>query len=302
MRRIAWLLLPFAVACNNFEPASLVNLDTLRVLALKSEPAEVGNGEQATISSLVIDEQLGMMDAGSVTYDWALCTKRPSVGVEIDPDCYDDDMASFLTPLPSLPNGQTQFTMPADLGIMSFNLPDASGGFYVPVRLRVSSGGHQVTGFINVRWKSGLQTPNNNPTLTGIDYVVTGADGQLPDMGQMVDLEPLPDGMLLDVPDGGKIRMRALDAPGSAETYTTFEGNPTSGMTKQVTEQIRFLWYTSAGSLSPDVTGEMQPDTRLDTTKYVDSLATDFGVIDVWLVAVEERGGTDFLHRQLRLR
>jgi hypothetical protein len=299
----AALVLVIAVAllgCSNFDPASLVDPATLRVLALQANPAEVASNQQATIRSLVVDLNPGM-DAGTITYDWALCTERPTVGVEIAPDCYDADMADYLTPLPALADGTTQFTMP-NLTLADFNLPDASGGFYVPVRLRVSSGNQMVTAFINVRWAAGFEPPNHNPTLTGIDYVVTGSNGELPDMGQMVDTQPIVDGTPLDVPLGGKVRLRALDAPGSAETYVTFVGSPTSGMTQTVTEQIRFLWYTTAGKLSPDVTGEKAPDTMLDTTKYTDALAGDSDIVDIWLVALEERGGTDFLHRQVHLR
>ncbi len=296
MRRALLLLLLALPACDSFRPASLV--ESLRVLALRAEPAEIGSGEQATIRSLVVD-----LDAApdAITYEWALCDKRPKVGVDVDPDCYDLDTADFLVPLPSLPGGTTQVTMPQRT-VGDFGLPDPSGGFYVPVRLRVTAGGTRVTAFHRLRWKAGFVPPNENPTLAGIGFLPTGVDGDLPDLGPPVDPQPLVDGTPFEAPLGGKIRLRASDAPGSSESYTTIIGDPRDLRTGTVTEGVRFFWYLSAGKADPDVSGEARPDAVVDTTTYPESIAPRGGLVDVWLVAREERGGVDFLHRQLLLK
>ena len=112
-------------------------------------------------------------------------------------------------------------------------------------------------------------------------------------------MQPLEEGTPLALPIGGKLRFRASDAPGSSEMYTTFVGDPRELMTQTVTEGVRFFWYASGGKLGVDVTGEERPDTTLDTTEYADSLSARAGLVDLWLVAREERGGIDFLHRQI---
>jgi hypothetical protein len=289
------VLLPLS-ACDSFKPASLV--EGLRVLAIRAEPAEVGSGEQATLRARIAD----LRDTGDpIEIEWALCTKRAKVGVEVDPDCFDADSAPYLTPLPTMADGSTLLTMP-ELTIESFGLPDASGGFYVPVRMRAHSGASHLVAFHRLRWKAGFQQPNGNPTAEGIAYVPTGSDGELPDMGQTVEPQPLVEGVPLELPRGGKLRLRASAVAGSAEGYTTVVGDPRKLMTMDVTEQLRFFWYASAGELDPDVTGEERPDAILDTAELAESLDARDGLVDLWLVVREERGGIDSLHRQIRLR
>jgi hypothetical protein len=85
----------------------------------------------------------------------------------------------------------------------------------------------------------------------------------------------------------------------------TFIGDihdPSNITVTTATEAVRFFWYTSAGKFGENVTGEERPDTTLDTTQYTDSLVARDGLVDLWLVVREERGGVDFLHRQVRLR
>jgi hypothetical protein len=84
-------------------------------------------------------------------------------------------------------------------------------------------------------------------------------------------------------------------------TFTGSIADPSHIMTKTVTETLQFFWYATAGKFGNDVTGEERPDTPLDTTQYGDSLSARAGLVDLWLVAREERGGVDFLHRQIHL-
>jgi len=303
-----WLILvPLIAGCTDFQPGTVV--DSLRVLDIKSEPAEVASGQQATLTPLVVNLTPGGSDAGVITYDWALCTLVPPTGQTLDTDCYDADMGDFLVPLPTNPDGSATMTMPhhtlTDLGT-----PDSTGGLYVPVRLRVTSGDQTVTSFLRVRWANGLQPPNHNPTMAGLAYIPTTSNGALPDLGQEVDPQPLPDDTQppLELPRGGKLRFRPTAAPGSAETYTTIYVDPTNmsnDTTKQVTELISFNWYSSAGSFNDPVTGQDEPDTVLDTRKYTKSIDPDGGerdgIVDLWVIGQDERGGSDWIHRRVHL-
>jgi hypothetical protein len=299
MRRIL-LAVCLLAGCNSFKPAELV--EGLRILAIKPTPAEVGSGESAMLFPLIVDPGTDL-DAGMSlpVLEWALCTKRPKVGVDIDPDCYDADTADFLVPLPTLAGGATMVTMP-QLSVSDFNLPDSTGGFYVPIRLRITQGATRITAFERLRWKAGFVPPNQNPMVAGIAYVPTGTDGELPDLGQTVDVQELDPTTPMQLSAGGKLRFRAEDAPGSAESYMTFIGDltdPKNVMITTVTEALQFYWYASAGKIDPAITGEARPDAELDTTQYMDSLGARDGLVDLWLVAREERGGIDFLHRQI---
>ena len=75
--------------------------------------------------------------------------------------------------------------------------------------------------------------------------------------------------------------------------------------TKQVTELISFNWYSSAGSFNHSVTGQDEPDTVLDTRKYTESIDPDGGerdgIVDLWVVGQDERGGSDWIHRRVHL-
>ena len=297
---VATLLAMLLTGCDSFDPASVVQ--SLRVLGIKAEPPEIPSGAHSTLTPLVVD--LGpVYDAGTIDYEWALCTKIPAVGVDVDPDCFDSDDPAIMTPLPTLAGGSTVVTMP-ERTLAQLGSPDSTGGFYVPFRLRVHAGNAEVVAFERLRWQAGFVPPNNNPTLSSISYVPTGTDGDLPDMGQAVDLTALPDDAMppIELPRGGKLRFRATDAPGSGEAYTTFTGDPRNLMTINVTELVRFFWYTSAGKVNNEITGEARPDTVLDTTAFMDTLATRDGMVDVWLVAREERGGTDFIHRRIHVK
>jgi hypothetical protein len=302
------LFVSFALAatlaggCDNFKPASFV--EGVRILGIHADPPEVASGEQAMLVPLVVDPGVDL-DAGvpDITYEWALCNKRPAIGIDVDPDCFDADGGDLLTPLPTLAGGATMVTMPPRT-LADFNLPDTTGGFYVPVRLRISAGDTHITAFERLRWKAGFVPPNQNPGAMGIAYVPTGTDGQLPDLGQTVDPQPLDENTPMDLPLGGKLRLRGSDTPGSSESYMTFVGdltNPSNVTITTVTETVQFFWYASAGKLDPDVTGEARPDAILDTTQYTDTLAARAGLVDLWLVVRDERGGVDFLHRQIHL-
>lgn len=296
------LLVCLALAgCTSFRPETLV--EALRVLDIKAEPAEVASGSVAMLTPLVVDLDPNA-DGRTVTYEWALCDKVPPTGVDIATECYDDDAADFISPLPTLAGGTSVFTMPPHT-IRDLGTPDYTGGLYVPVRLRVTAGESKVTAFVKVRWANGFQPANKNPVLADVAYIPTADDGALPDLGQVVDPQPLPlDGAPpLVLPFGGKLRFRATAQPGSAETYTTVTGNlsdPSSFKTAQTTELVRFFWYTSEGNINNSVTGEARPDTVLDTHKYDESSTRRQGVIELWLVAHDERGGSDFLHRRIQ--
>jgi hypothetical protein len=181
-----------------------------------------------------------------------------------------------------------QATMP-DVPPTTFGLPDDTSGFYLPVRLEARASAAQVTALYRLRY-GGLGTPpNNNPMLASV-AIVAASSGPPP-----AELDESNPPM---VHPGDVLTLRATFAPGSAETYTVLNPNPDDpSPTRQVTELLSVNWFATAGSLSEDTTGEAKPDTKWRANKH---LPAGSGIIDLWIVGQDERGGADFTHRTLR--
>ncbi len=81
-------------------------------------------------------------------------------------------------------------------------------------------------------------------------------------------------------------------APDSAQTYTAADGTVT-------TETLTTSWFCTAGELSFEKTSTTQPVTVLHLDQRLPSAGTQ---IDLYAVARDERGGTDFAHRTLLLQ
>ena len=93
---------------------------------------------------------------------------------------------------------------------------------------------------------------------------------------------------------GGSITLTPTLAPGSAETYATYVAGKGIVM---VTENVQMKWYSTAGSFRLETSGpaEAQVYTLTDNAH----LPPPCSIIDLYVVARDARGGTDWLHRQL---
>ena len=177
-------------------------------------------------------------------------------------------------------------------------LPDATAGFYQPVRLVATAGDATVPAAYRVRYSLGLTPPNQNPAIAGVFIVPAGA----PDPVPVDQLVPLDEAASPEVHVGDKLNLRATLVDGSAETYLVPDGDPAAGKTRQVTEVVSIAWYSTAGDLGTGVTGVDQPDTELTFKKYTPTPAPEGTPVDLWIVARDERGGTDWVHRGLLLK
>lgn len=263
-----------AAACGtSFEKASLVQ--GLRVLAIKAEPAEVAPGQSTTLTALAVDT------AGRpLTLTWRACNEAPQLGLgAINPGCFDRDTAPYLLPLGS--GSPLSAVIPA-IDPQTFAPADASGGIYLPLRLDAQAGADKLSAAYRLRLARG-GTPNQNPQLA--DAQIVSASGVPTSL-----VENAPP----DVHPGQNVTLRAIFAPGSAETYQVVEPQ-----TQTVTELLSASWFATAGSWSELITGEAKPDTVWTLDIH---LPPPGSVIDVWVVGRDERGGSDFLHRAFVLR
>jgi hypothetical protein len=273
MMRVRLLLALFAAACGtSFEKASLVS--GLRVLAIKAEPAEVAPGQSTTLSVLAVDTA-----NQPLTLRWMACTEPPQLGFgAINPGCFNVEVAAYLLPLGT--GAPLSVAIPA-IDPVAFGPPDASGGIYLPLRLDAQAGADKLSSAYRMRLAQG-GTPNQNPQLAVVQVV--SAAGAATSLSSP-----------LEVHAGDKVTLRAIFAPGSAETYQVVE----PGQTKTVTELLNASWYATAGSWSEQITGEARPDTVWTADIHLPSAGS---LIDVWVVGRDERGGSDFLHRVFVLR
>jgi hypothetical protein len=176
-------------------------------------------------------------------------------------------------------------------------LPDSSDGFYVPIRLHLADATQQVTAIFSLRIYPGMfspNPPNKNPQLMGL-YRVPQADAGAAQ--QMEIVESMPP----DVHKGDVINLRGLLAPDSQETYQVLSGDPSQGPLKTMpkTETVSISWSVTGGELSVAQTGMDKPNTIWTLDKYLPAPGTP---IDMWLVARDERGGSDVIHRRFNFK
>jgi hypothetical protein len=292
----ALVMLAAAGGCgNDFDPASYI--DKLRLLDVKAEPPEVPFGASSRLTATATNPGGA---APTITWDACLLAPPPATGQAINPDC-----ASLPEGDPSLvPFGvgdSVMVTMP-QLSPSMIALPDQFNGIFLPMRAKLDAGdGNVLTAFYGLRiYVAPLLTPpgqtvnppNQNPTLTGV-FVAPAADAGVGDEVPLDPTTPAP------VQSGWTLYLRALLADGSLESYNVYDGDPRTTPPRNVTETVGISWYATAGELSPDVTGVEKPTTTWTLTKHMPPSGS---TIDLWVVARDERGGSDVQHRSFILQ
>lgn len=289
MRPLLLAALAAVAGCNgpSFDPASFV--DKLRLLGVEAMPPELAPGEQTTLTAVWANPGGA---TPTITWDACLLPPPPGSGHPLNEDCIGLDGGAALVPFGT---GETvTATMPAVTPEM-LGLPDASNGFYVRVRLRLEADGRAQLGFFGLRLYLGPlapNPPNQNPALTGVFHVPSadaGADAET----------ALDDAVPLEVHAHDEVALRALVTPESQESYLVYDGDPRTTPPRTATETVRISWFATAGEFSNDVTGVAKPDTTLKLEKHLPPSGTP---IDLWVVARDERGGADALHRTLVFR
>jgi hypothetical protein len=258
--------------CRNFPNPPASSVEGLRVLGIKAEPPEVAPGATSQLSILAVDPG-GL----PIAVDWSACSLPPLPGAAVNPDCFGADAGAAVQPVGQ--GSTVTVTMPPATAA-ALGAPDATGGVYQPYLARASTASDQVPADYRLRLAQGGEV-NHNPTIAAI--VATDASGAT------VTLDPAAP---TPVAAGASLSLSATFAPGSVETYTSFDG-------RTVGEVLTTSWFTTAGMLSVEKTSALQPQTvlRLDQPP-----APTGGTIDLWAVTRDERGGTDYTHRALSIK
>jgi len=204
-------------------------------------------------------------------------------------------MGSFLVPVDGS-GPSTMVTMPADASPTTLGVPDATGGLYVPVRVRATMDTQRLDTIYGLRLSlPGLEPTNHNPTIASVSLVEEPLDASPMSVVELSadPMSPTP------VAAGSEPTLRLTLTPDSFEVYPQLGGTPPNTTITMTTEAPRFFWYADAGLFSEDTTGAAQPDTqlKLDDDKHHPPRAGDR--INVIVVVRDERGGTAFTHRYL---
>jgi hypothetical protein len=258
--------------CQSFSDPPVSFVAGLRVLGIQAEPPQIGPGASTTVTALVVDT-----DGGAPAASWNQCLLPPLPGQTVNTACVDGSAGAELQPIGA--GLAIAFMMP-QVTAASLGAPDATGGIYLPLVAAVDAAPQSLTAVYRLRLAD-AGPANTNPTIAGVFSVdASGATS------------PLDPGAPTPVPSGGAVSLTVTFAPDSAQSYTAADG-------KVTTETLTTSWFCTAGDLSFEKTSATQPVTVL----HLDQRLPPAGAqIDLYAVARDERGGTDFAHRTLLLQ
>jgi hypothetical protein len=183
-------------------------------------------------------------------------------------------------------------------------LADPLGAIYglpITVQVTVSAGGEQVIArkrvLVNVRLNSAHE-PNRNPIIPGVSYRrgkddnATAWDVPQVKLGEELRIEP---------------------APGEKQKYVTRVGDRHTGCVtiEETNEALRFAFYATTGSFSPDSTntepniirGPSNDPHKLEATYEApkELLPGESAEVRIWIVTRDERAGSTFVELPLKL-
>ena len=317
-------------------------IDSPRVLAVKSEPAEAAPKTAGAVEiawSALFVSPTGDEDPGVL--DWALCTEHKALKTdgEISPDCLvpsgdalvdlgtgaavagelPDDGCRNFGPNPPLPKPGEPAPRPTD--------PDSTGGYYQPLRVaEAESDGYEYTvgltriscGLARVSAEQSTDfnntyRANENPVLSSV--VLNPGDGETPLAGDAdstvsvsagstvtlraswpdCPLEPTcGDGICGANEDKTSCPDDCKDPHGctGSEPYVSFDLGSRQLVDRR--EGMRVSWYAAGGSFEHDRTGQTEADAA---TTYTDNSWTapkSPGIVHLWAVLRDDRGGVDW--------
>jgi hypothetical protein len=291
MRALLVAVLAFVVGCSgDFDPASYLAPGSLRILGIVADPPEVAPGETSTLTVITPDLP------APVSYEWVVCTQPPPPGSSsVDPLCLEADMGSFLVPVDGS-GPSAQVTMPATASPQTLGVPDVSGGFYVPVRVRARMGDQTLDAVYGLRLAlRGILPANHNPTVAAAALVDEPLDAS-PMMVTELSTDPSAP---TPVAAGTQPTLRVALTPDSFEVYPQLTGAPPDTTITMATEQPRFFWYADAGLFTEDTTGSANPDTKLQLDDANHHRPVPGDRISVIVVIHDDRAGTTFTRRYL---
>lgn len=266
MRAWALVLACLAAGCARDEQGAAL-VDGLRLLGVQAEPPEAAPGQTVQLTAWAVDPR-----GGEVTIEWNACFLHDRSLV--DPRCFKPGAG-----VEPLGEGATLSMVMPEVQRQDLAAPDATDGVYLPIVLHLRSGGETLDGVYRLRLSNGERAPNQNPVLLGIEGLSQYPDSQL------------------EVRRGTEWTIRAFYSELSKEPYFTPPVRP-GDEPQHHYEFLTTQWFATGCVFSTPITG----GAAYTSFKVEDPLPPPGGIIDLWAVLHDERGGTAMEHRQLRLQ
>jgi hypothetical protein len=280
------------------------------LLAVRGEPAEAKPGANATYSFLLASPN-GPVSEPDASWDVCLTPKPPAVSNAVSSACVQtpdatnttagqtfaaaipSNVCSLFGPIAPAPVAGQPPVRPRD--------PDSTGGYYLPVRVRVATASaEELSGFAFERIQCNLASApadaiqkynsqyvaNNPPAIDHTDLVdATG------------NLQPLDVGTP-SVSAGSTQTVAATFGDGSAETFPVYDPQSETLVNQQ--ESLHMSWFVTGGKFEHDRTGVAAGETAISTSNQW-TAPDQAGPIYLWLVLRDSRGGMDYKSYQLQV-
>jgi hypothetical protein len=183
--------------------------------------------------------------------------------------------------------------------------PDVTGGYYQPVRAVWHSGGDETAfdlerifcliGSIAPTDVAGMfrndYKVNTNPTLGSVVLDPANTNMSLFAMDQTTPPPPA------SVTVGQQVTLEASWADGTAEDFLVYD--ITSHTLKTQHEALRLSWFATGGEFAHDRSGTTETDIYTFTTDNLWTAPSTPGLVHLWFVLRDSRGGVDFAEGQI---
>jgi hypothetical protein len=296
------------VACKPSvgQPPYLISDNTL--LAVKGTPAEAKPGANITYSFLLASPT-GTVASAEAMWDIcetpkppaesnsvsSSCTGAPDAGAAAVGQTFDAAIPTkacqLFGPIAPPPVAGQPAIRPRD--------PDSTGGFYLPVQLWLPSlDNGPLSGFAFERITCNLA---NAPSSVIAEYGSKYTANLDPDIDHAELVDAAGGRLSLDagppsVSAGATYDVEATFAANAAEVFPVY--NPQSETLVDQQESLHMSWFVTAGSFEHDRTGVAAGDVAASTRNAWTAPVTP-GVVFLWLVLRDSRGGTSFKSYQL---
>jgi hypothetical protein len=163
--------------------------------------------------------------------------------------------------------------------------PDASGGYYQPLRAELAGAS---LAFALPRIICDLAGASAAAATTFAQEYVANANPVLLPLVATIAAAPAS---LTAVPAGARVDLQASWPSASAETYAYFDVASDSVLFKR--EAMAVAWYSTAGSFDAGSTARAEEDPATTTSNTWTAPATN-GTAHLWIVLRDSRGGVAF--------
>lgn len=290
MLRTLLLAAPLAlVACTSKDMAESWQIDRLRILAVRPEPAEPGPGQTVTFSSLTISPTAALE---GVAWFACLASEGDDYGCALDLSGFEDLSADLegLDPADLTPEQMADlYTQMQEMGLIgfepllppSFTVPEdvldglseeqALEGLNLMVTLLAIPEGATSEADMEIAYKrvpvSASEHPNTNPTIGAL----------------LVEQHKVASDTPVTVAPGQAVRLEPVLSSSSIEDYAYLNS---SGEWEDRTEEPYFQYYLEEGEFSQEYA--LYPYSG--TTWHVPEIPTR-DELTVWVVVQDRRGG-----------